>query len=110
LPLQLFSFAIGCRKRKLHVLLPLAAEVVRGFGQIGLSLLGTPEASVLDSVTAHFVVRMKMDALNSVITAWVLSGHARRTVRVDEAHFMPRMNRPEGEALLDVSCLEIMRL
>jgi hypothetical protein len=53
---------------------------------------------------------MKMHALNSVITAWVLSGHGHRTIRVGEAHFMTRMNLPAGEALLDVSPVEAMRL
>jgi hypothetical protein len=59
LPLELFSFAIECRECKLYEILPLAAEVVREFDQIHLSLLGTPETVILNSATAHFVAHMK---------------------------------------------------
>jgi hypothetical protein len=51
-----------------------------------------------------------VNALNSVITPWVLSDHGRRTIYVDEAHSLMQMNLPAGEVLLDVSCFEAMRL
>jgi hypothetical protein len=91
-----------------HEVFPFVAEVVPELDRIRLSLLGTPEVAILDSVTANFIAPMKVKALNSVITAWVISGHGRRTVRVDEAHFMMRMTLPAGEALLDESCGEAM--
>jgi hypothetical protein len=69
LALKLFSFTIECREHKLHKILSLAAEVVREFDQIRLSLLGTRKTVILDSVTAHFVAHMKVNALNFVITA-----------------------------------------
>jgi hypothetical protein len=53
LSLKLFSLAIECRERQLHEVLPLAAEAMRECDQIRLSLFGTPEAVILDSVTAH---------------------------------------------------------
>jgi hypothetical protein len=71
--------------------------------------LAPPEAAIVDSVTAHFAAGMKANAFDSIITAWVLSGHRRQTVRVDEAHFMTWMNFPAGETLLDGSCVEVMR-
>jgi hypothetical protein len=93
-----------------HEVLPLAAEVVGEFDQIRLSLLGTPEAAILDSVTSHFITRMKVNALNSVITAWVFSGYGCRTIRVDQAHFITRMTLPAGGTFVEGSCVEVMRL
>jgi hypothetical protein len=53
LPLKLFSLAAECRECKFHGEFPLAAEVAREFDQICLSLLGTPEAAILNSVSVH---------------------------------------------------------
>jgi hypothetical protein len=84
----LFFLVIECQEGKFHEMFAFAAEVVRGFDQIRLSLLGTSETALPDSISAYFVARMKANALNSVITAWVLNGHGRRTIRVDDAYFM----------------------
>jgi hypothetical protein len=90
LPLKLFSLSMENRSRKLHEVLPLAKEVMREYQEIRvISIIASSseDIEILDKLTAHFVARLRINAFEDTVTAWVLSIDGRERIRTKEARF-----------------------
>jgi hypothetical protein len=93
LPLKLFSLAVEAKDRKLHEIIPLSREVLREF-QTVRTLLGSDDDDlhILDVVSAHFIARLRINAFDTILTAWVLSVEGREWLRAEETNFLTRFN------------------
>jgi hypothetical protein len=47
---------------------------------------------ILHVVTAHFIARLRVNAFDTILTAWVLSVEGREWLRAEEKHFLTRFN------------------
>jgi hypothetical protein len=87
LPLKLFSLRMECRFCALNEVLPLAAEVLHEYQYIQSELVEPDDLDILNQLTAHFVARLRINAFEDTVTAWVLSIDGRERIRAQEAHY-----------------------
>jgi hypothetical protein len=107
LPLQLFSLSVAARSRKLYEIIPLIMEVVREFRDVAERLGSAPEKEILEFVVAHFFARLRINAFESAVTAWMMSYHGRQTLRSGEKRFhAPGKSEPPD--LSKVRCVSEM--
>jgi hypothetical protein len=106
LPLKLFSLSMETRSRKLSEVLPIAQETLREFQMVRERIEHEEDIEILEFVTLHFLARLRTNAFEDIVTAWVLSQPGRDSLRVQEARFLTRFRPPEIGTCRGIECIE----
>jgi hypothetical protein len=86
-PLKLFSFSMESWARLSQEVLPNTTTVSCEYQYVRPRLTQTEDIHMLDKLIAHFIGRLRINAFEDTVTAWVLRIDRRERFRTQAAHF-----------------------